>query len=259
MRLHSNPSIDSRLPPIAWAVLAQMIALALTAGLGRMAALSDAAIGLNGLMLMQGGLAVLVSYALRLPGWWLPIQFGFVPALMLATRLEISPAWYLGGFTLLSLLFWSTFRTQVPLYLSRRHVWRALDAMLPRTPGLRFVDLGSGVGGLVAWLARCRPEGEFTGIECAPLPCTVAMLRTLGLPNARSGRGDLWHEDLSRYDVVFAYLSPVPMPALWEKARREMRPGTRFISYRFMVPGVVPSDIIELNDLGRTRLYVWRM
>lgn len=259
MRLHPSPRLERCLPPIAWAVLAQLIALALTAAFGRMAAVSDAAIGLPGLLMMQGGLAALISYALRLPGWWLPIQFGFVPALVLASRIDISPGWYLGGFTLLSLLFWSTFRTQVPLYLSRRRVWRALDALLPRTPGLRFVDLGAGVGGLVAWLARRRPDGEFIGVECAPLPGAVATLRTLGLPNAYSHRGDLWREDLSRYNAVFAYLSPVPMPALWEKARREMRPGTLFISYRFIVPGVAPSNIIELNDLGRTRLYVWCM
>jgi len=49
------------------------------------------------------------------------------------------------------------------------------------------------------------------------------------------------------------------MPALWEKVRREMRPGTLFISYRFAVPGVHPSAVVELQDLGRTQLYLWRL
>lgn len=259
MRLQLNPRIEPAMPPIAWAAIAQLLALALTAALARFSVLSGVALETLALLFVQGALAATISYALRLPVWWLLIQFCFVPALALASQSTISPAWYLAGFLLLALLFWSTFRTQVPLYLSRRRVWQALDNYLPRTAGLKFVDLGSGVGGLVAYLARQRPDSEFLGIECAPLPSTVGSLRMLGLPNARSGRGDLWSESLSAHDVVFAYLSPVPMPALWEKARREMRPGTLFISYRFIVPGVTPTEIITLDDWGHTRLYVWRM
>lgn len=254
MRLNLNPHIEWAPPPIVYAVAAQLLALALTAALARIASP-----GIVGLLLAQGLFASAIGHALRLPNWWLPIQFGFVPGLLLAAQLHLSPTWYFGGFVLLSLLFWNTFRTQVPLYLSRSRVWQALDKILPNTPGQRFIDLGSGVGGLVAYLARRRPDSEFVGIECAPLPSTVGAFRMLGLPNARSGRGDLWREDLSAYDVVFAYLSPVPMPALWEKAKREMRPGTRFISYRFLVPGAMPTETFVLDDWGRTRLYVWCM
>jgi hypothetical protein len=38
-----------------------------------------------------------------------------------------------------------------------------------------------------------------------------------------------------------------------------MRPGTLFISYRFTIPGVMPSQVVEMNDLGQTELYVWRV
>jgi len=71
--------------------------------------------------------------------------------------------------------------------------------------------------------------------------------------------GSYWPVDLARYDVVFAFLSPVPMSALWEKARREMRERTLFISSSFEVPGQTATRVIEVDDARRTRLHVWTM
>jgi hypothetical protein len=68
--------------------------------------------------------------------------------------------------------------------------------------------------------------------------------------------GNLWSTDLSCHDVVYAYLSPAPMSSLWEKARREMRPGSLLVSFRFMIPGVVPARTI---GAGGNCLYVWRL
>ena len=82
---------------------------------------------------------------------------------------------------------------------------------------------------------------------------------TMWLRNAVIEWADFWRTDLSAYDVVCAYLSPVPMPDLWQKVQREMRPGTLFISYRFAIPGVAPTQLVQLKDLGQTKLYVWRV
>jgi hypothetical protein len=48
------------------------------------------------------------------------------------------------------------------------------------------------------------------------------------------------------------------MPRLWDKARREMRCGTLFVSNRFIVPGVAPHRTIATGEPGVT-LYVYRM
>jgi hypothetical protein len=248
-----------RLPPIALALLAQLLALGLCALLARLARTQGFEFSLGAALLLQSLCALGISHALRMPAWWLVMQALFVPALVAAQGLRFAPQWYLAGFVLLLLLFWSTYASQVPLYLSRRQVWRAVGAQLPQRNGLRCIDLGSGLGGWVHYLARLRRDSHFSGIESAPLPSWIGKLRTLGQANARIAWGDFWRHDLSAYDVVFAYLSPVPMPALWDKARREMRPGALFISYRFAVPGVAPSAVVELDDLGRTQLYLWRM
>ena len=72
-------------------------------------------------------------------------------------------------------------------------------------------------------------------------PELVAWLRCLPLRNASIRLGSLWRTELAGFDVAYAFLSPVPMPALWAKARREMPPGTRFISHSFEVVEAVQT------------------
>ena len=50
--------------------------------------------------------------------------------------------------------------------------------------------------------------------------------RCLGSQSVDWRWGDLWQAPLADAEVVYAFLSPAPMAALWEKVRAEMRPGT---------------------------------
>jgi hypothetical protein len=80
-------------------------------------------------------------------------------------------------------------------------------------------------------------------------------LRSAGLANCHWRWGDLWQTSLSGHNVVYAFLSPAPMPALWEKARREMPPGSLFVSNSFAVPGAVATRVIEVDDARRLYCY----
>ncbi len=205
-----------------------------------------------------GLIAAAMGRAWSLPGWWLPINFFFIPGLVLMLGLELASYWYLAAFALLLLVYWSVARTQVPLYLSSRQAWRAVAELIPSNAA--FVDLGSGLGGLPAYLARQRPEGNFAGVENAPLPFLYSWLRARLASGAYAIKwGSFWNVDLRPFDVVYAYLSPVPMAELWCKVRAEMRPGTLFISNTFAVPGVVPSGVVQLDDLHRSCLYLYRL
>jgi len=247
-----SPGIASPLPQ---ALLAQLLgiagatafaaAISLATGTGLPSALWIAA---------QAVLAVAFARWLRMDWWWLPVHLAFAPALMVATKLE--PQW--GGvmLALLLLLYGGTQRTRVPLYLSSAAATRALSALLPRDAQSRLLDVGCGTGTVLAALAHSHPQMRLQGVERAPLPWLLARLRAL-----RSGRyqvtwGDLWQVDLSGFDVVYAYLSPAPMAALWEKAQREMRPGSLLVSFRFAIPGVTPD--VELAA-GPDRVYAWRI
>ena len=211
-----------------------------------------------------GLLATIFSYFSGLAKWWLPIQLLFAPALVLMLTVELPPNLYLVAFLIFLLIYWSTFRTQVPLYLSSKQVWHAIERLLPAKKadsGFTFVDLGSGLGGVLTHLAKAHPDGSYVGVEAAPLPFLYSWLRIWlsGHLNSRVYWGSLWNCDLSKYDVVFAYLSPVPMEKLWQKARAEMRPGTLFISSTFAVPDQSPDETVLVDDLHHSSLLVWHM
>lgn len=209
--------------------------------------------------LLQGGIAAAISYLSRLAPWWLFIQAVFPIALVTTLSLHLPPGIFLGVFAILVAVYWSAFRTQVPFYPSGRAVWRAVAAALPADRPVRFVDVGSGFGGLVLHLSAMRKDGAFIGVEVAPLPWFASMLRCwIGRSKARFLRADYSNLDLGAYDVVFAYLSPAAMPALWRKANVEMRSGTLLLSYEFDIPGVKPQ-IISIPADGGPVLYGWHI
>jgi SAM-dependent methyltransferase len=121
------------------------------------------------------------------------------------------------------------------------------------------MDLGCGTGTLLASLMRERPDGIYAGVELAPVPYLLSRWRALGKRGVEVRWGDFWSADLANYDVVYAYLSPAPMAKLWDKARREMRPGSLLVSNGFCIPGVAPARKIAVGDAVRSTLYVWRM
>jgi precorrin-6B methylase 2 len=210
--------------------------------------------------LLQGIAAAMISQYAKMAYWWIPIQLVFLPAIVVALTLKISPEWFGVCFLLLFLVYGKTFKTQVPLYLSSSEVTKALASLLPPRETFTFIDLGCGCGGLLSKLNLQRENGYFYGIEAAPIPFLIGRIRTLfNKTNCNVQWGDLWKQNLAHYDVVYAYLSPVPMPTLWEKACREMQPGSLFISNTFEVPGIAPEKIIPLNDFSESTLYVWRI
>jgi hypothetical protein len=244
------------IPPVLVALVAQLAAGAALLALRLSGALQA---GPATVVVLQGLLAAMLGTCLRLPTWWIPLNSLLIPAAVVVHRLGLPPSLFLAGFVLLALVFWTTFRTRVPLYLSSRSAGEKLAELLPDAAEVRLLDLGCGFGGLLLQLARLRPLARFEGVEIAPLPALVAWLRLRRVPECRVRRGDLWRLDLAQYDVVYAFLSPAPMPALWDKVRREMRPGTLFVSNSFPVPGVGPDGVIALAGRGARNLYVWHL
>ena len=209
--------------------------------------------------LLQGVIAMSLSYCRQMAPWWWPIQFIFPCALALTLPLQIPSGFFLAAFIFLLGFFWTIFRTQVPFYPSNPKVWDSIEKLLPHDRQIRMIDIGSGLGSLILTLATRRPESAFTGIELAPLPWLISRLRAaFKKSSAHFIRGDYQHRSLAGYDVVFAYLSPAAMPALWQQAAREMKPGTLLLSYEFSIPQARPNLIIS-PEFGGPDLYGWRM
>jgi SAM-dependent methyltransferase len=245
--------------PAVQALLIQCAALPLTFVLTTLLLLADMPLGLAGAGLLQGALAAALSWWRKLAPWWLAIELLFPSALLAGVSLHLPPWLFLAGFLILLLIYWSTFRTQVPYYPSGKRAWDAVADLLPQERPVYLIDIGSGLGGLVLALAQRRPESTFAGIELAPLPWLVSRLRArlAGRENARFVRGDYEQLDLGDYDAVFAYLSPAAMGALWRKASAEMRPGSLLLSYEFGMREKAPDLTIAPRGPGPL-LYGWR-
>ncbi len=206
-----------------------------------------------------GAVAFLLASLTRQHWWWRLIHTLFVPAIALLSAQNIAPGWYLAAFLLTFLIYRGALTNRVPLYLSTQRTSRALAQILPEHAVGKVVDLGAGIGSIVCRLANMRPDLQVTGIENSLFPWTIGRLRSFRLRNSRWILGSFWELPLADFDVVYAYLSPAPMPSLWLKVVQEMRSGTLFISNSFEVPDIEPTRVIELDDRRKTRLYCYRL
>lgn len=211
-------------------------------------------------VLIQGAIAAGLSHAWRQPAWWPPMHALFLPAVLLARQAGVPAGIYLAAFLLLVAFYWSSFRTRVPLYLSDRKAWQALLPLLPQAQPFRFIDLGSGLGGVPLYLESRLPQGRFYGTEIAPGPWVISRLRAwLTRSRVIFLRRDYGALDLADFDVVFAFLSPAAMPGLWQQAQAQMRSGSLFISLSFGVGSRPPERVVTLAAGARHTLYAWRM
>jgi len=207
--------------------------------------------------LVHSSCAGAAAAVLGLAWWWIVLNLAFAPALAIGIAISLPPHWSAAALIALLLVYGGTQRTRVPLYLSNFAAVRALRDLVPTDRPLSFLDIGAGTGTVLAAIASSHCNVAVQGVERAPIPFLLAFLRSFfGRRRYRVRWGNLWSTDLSGHDVVYAYLSPAPMPLVWEKARREMRPGSLLVSFRFIIPGVVPSTMI---DAGGNWLYVWRL
>ena len=244
--------------PAVQALLLQCAAFPLTLVAVYLLARAGLAQSYVSVAIIQGGFALLLTAWRALARWWLAIQALFPLALVGTAHLAIAPSWFLAGFLFLLVLYWSTFRTQVPYYPSGRRVWDEVAHLLPQDRAATAIDIGSGLGGLVLDLARRRPDCRFTGIELAPLPWLASAMRAASSKgHARFLRGDYERLDFGDYDLVFAYLSPAAMSALWRKASGEMKSGALLLSYEFLITEKAPDLIVSPRGRGPA-LYGWR-
>ena len=243
--------------PAVQALLCQVAAFPLTLLAVFLLARADNAPSYLTAAIAQGIFAAVLTAWRRLARWWPAIGFLFPLALLGASQFAIPPWLFLVIFLFMLVLYWSTFRTQVPYYPSGKAAWDAVAEHLPQDRPVSFIDIGSGLGGLALDMARRRADVRATGIELAPLPWLASWLRAR-LTNSRATflRGDYERLDFAQYDAVFAYLSPAAMTALWRKAKKEMRPGSMLMSYEFAINDSTPTLSVYLANTGRT-LYIW--
>ncbi len=114
-------------------------------------------------------------------------------------------------------------------------------------------DLGCGDGEVLLQAARLGARG--VGIEIDPLRALVAKLKVLK-NNFQNKiyikRKNFFDVDISKASVVIVYLVPKALDKLLPKFKKELKKGTRIVSFRYEVNMPVKS-IDKKNNL---RLYI---
>ncbi len=202
---------------------------------------------------------VLAAYC-RMPMWWRWIHVLFPLAVVACQQVVIPDVVYLAGFLITLSIYWSVHQTRVPFYPSFPATWSAIHHYLNHYAGARGVqvlDIGSGIGDVGFYLARQRPQDHVAGIEIAPLPWALSAVRAwCGRRPVKFHYGDYAALDFATFDVIFAYLSPAVMAAVWQQASTQMRAGSVLISSEFPIPGVTPSHTLSPAE-GAPALFVY--
>lgn len=147
---------------------------------------------------------------------------------------------------------------------------------MPSSPALRFLmisllkkyhqegpilELGSGWGGLSRIAARAYPHQEVTGIEISLIPFIFSWIVTkiFNVKNLKYKRNNIFRLTLEPGAAYLCYLSSGCMEKLPHRFKGEQGKGTVVISAVFALPGRTPLEIKEVNDLYRSKVYVYRL
>lgn len=116
-------------------------------------------------------------------------------------------------------------------------------------------DLGSGDGRIVIEAAQ-QYHAQGVGVEADPLRVIWSWIRIslLGLrPQVKIIWGNLFHQDISRATVVVLFLWGRTNDKLKYKLQKELKPGTRVVSYVWKFKG---WDPVKIDRKGRIYLYI---
>lgn len=162
--------------------------------------------------------------------------------------------------TLSLIVFYSVYLGITPMPTAPK-VKKALLAHLPDNVDGTIYELGSGWGTLARPLAKKYQRNRITAYELSSIPFLYSKLVNLILPleNLFMQRVDFFVVDLKDAGLVVCYLYPGAMTRLKAKFEEELRQGTWVVSNTFAVPGWQPVKIVEVNDLYRTKVYLYRI
>jgi hypothetical protein len=162
-------------------------------------------------------------------------------------------------FVTLSIVAFSVFNGISPMPSSRKALAAVLQLIKETGSSGSIVDLGSGWGTLCFAVAYAFPDREVRGYENSPVPYMYCLLINVLLrrKNLRFSCRNFREAPLHENGLVLCFLYPGAMKNLKPKFEQELRHGAVVISNTFAVPLWKPQRVVELNDMYRTKIYLY--
>lgn len=115
-------------------------------------------------------------------------------------------------------------------------------------PTEKFYDLGAGDSRVILKAVQ-EYKINAVGIEIQPVLVLISKIKALykGIKSEKLKIkwADFMKEDLKSADIIFFYLMPKAMPNLKKKLDKELKKGTRVISYIFPVSGWKEKKMVK--------------
>ena len=151
-------------------------------------------------------------------------------------------------------------KLDVPFVSTPHEVVEAMLVLAKVGPNDVVYDLGCGDGRFVISAARdYGARGVGIDIDPARIAEARAAAQSEGVAErVRFLQQDLFTVDLSPASVVTLFLLPELNDRLAPKLRRELRPGARVVSHRWMIRGWPPDETILVDvDEVRHEAFLW--
>lgn len=152
-------------------------------------------------------------------------------------------------FLLLS-MFWPPDSPWAPWWRTSKKVARAMCSLAAISKKDIIYDLGSGTG--TALIVASREFGaKGVGIEIDPLRFFISsmLLHSNGVSDrVKILKKNFYDVDISNATVVFVYLVPRVLEKLKPKFLKELKSGTKIVSYRYKISLPLKSDD-KKNDI----------
>ena len=218
--------------------------------------LSSPGLDLDLMVAVGGGVASGAALSLLASTPWrrVFIALGFPLSLAASGLAAALPAWsWLLPLGLLALVYPMNAWRDAPLFPTPAGGLQGLALLAVLPAHARVLDAGCGLGAGLRELRREYPMAQLEGMEWSwPLRWACALRCRF----ARVRRADIWAADWSTFDLVYLFQRPESMARAWDKARRELRPGSWMASLEFEVAGQAPQEMLQCLD-GRV-LWLYR-
>jgi len=158
-------------------------------------------------------------------------------------------------------LLWDSLRSGITPVPSSRKACQAILRATEKVPAGPILELGSGWGTLAVALARKYPDRQIIGYEISLFPWLFSILlkHVKRIDNLTLKRGNFLNTELPPAKLLVCYLYPKGMLKLAEKLEREQPQAAMLISNTFALPGAEPVQVLRLQDLYRSPIYLYRL
>ncbi len=158
-------------------------------------------------------------------------------------------------------IIWTTLRVGISPMPTSGSVRKELLSFLPPSFEGTIFELGSGFGHLAIFLSKKFSSSRVFAYELSYVPYLWSLLwkKAAQRENLSIQRKDFFEISFAKAGLVTCYLFPKAMEKLKEKLTAELPKGSYVLSHTFAFRGWTPIRMIEAKDLGRTRIYLYRM